>query len=86
MKKMKHYELKVFSGGTSVSSKLLHSVISLTIILYFNFEVSPVAWHIDIDAGGLWFDSRDGQIGHSVANCCDVSSELCCLGAKQALA
>ena len=39
--------------------------------------VSSVVKHIHIDAGGLGFDSRAGQIGHS-----DVSSELCCPGAE----
>ena len=41
------------------------------------FEV--VAKDIAFGAGGLGFDFRAGQIGHSVAN---VSSKLCGRGAK----
>ena len=37
-------------------------------------------------AGGLRFNSRAGQMGRSVSptacHCCDVSSDLCCSGAK----
>ena len=50
--------------------------------------VSVVVTNIAFDAGGLGFDSRAGQIGHSVVNgsppkkSCDIFSELCCPGTK----
>ena len=41
-----------------------------------------VVQDIATGAEGLEFDFRAGPIGHSGANRCDVSSELCCPGAK----
>ena len=48
-------------------------------------HVSSVVTHLAIDAGGLGFDSRVGQIGAvspTIRHHSDVSSELRCLGAK----
>ena len=42
-------------------------------MMMMNRSVSSVFKHIAISAGGLRFDSRAGQSGHSVAN---VSSKL----------
>ena len=48
-------------------------------------QFGVVAKVIAFGAGGLGFDSWVGQTGHSVPavrHRCDVSSELCCSGAK----
>ena len=59
------------------------------IILYVKFTknrpLDAVVKNIAIGAGDLGFDYPIGQFGHSVfrnRHRCDVSSELCCPGAK----
>ena len=43
-------------------------MLTLSSTLYLRYAASSVVKHIDIGAVGLGFDSRAGQIGHSVAS------------------
>ena len=72
--------LSVSVVQTSAKSKFVVRLIGFTEWRLVDEEVEDIA----VDAEGLGFDSRAGQIGHMQCRhpCDDVSSDLCCPGAN----